>query len=153
MTQPIPTRYNSRILPYLIVSDAEKAIAFYTEVFGAKERFRLPDPTGGIMHAELDIGGTVFMLADNCMGSTLAGGGRPPMSLYLYVEDVDSVFEKALAYGSIERMPVQTHFYGDRAGSLSDPFGHGWQIASRVEDITTEELHTRFVEGMKAQNS
>ncbi|NCY25134.1 MAG: VOC family protein [Alphaproteobacteria bacterium] len=147
--QPIPAGYPA-VTPYLIVEDAAAAIEFYKTVLGAKERFRLPTPTGGVGHAEIEIGGSVIMLADECpeMGAR-APQGPVPVFLYVYVPDVDAVFAKALAAGAIERRAVQNQFYGDRTGTFSDPFGHAWNVATHVEDVNPAELEARAAQAMK----
>jgi PhnB protein len=145
MTKPIPDGYNS-VTPYLIVEDAKRAIEFYAKAFGAEEKFRLPmgDRIG---HAEIKIGDSFVMLADEFpemghLGPNSRGG--PTSSIVLYVEDVDSSFKQALEAGANEQRPVQDQFWGDRMGTLSDPFGHQWSLASHVEDISEAEMESRM---------
>lgn len=147
--KPIPDGY-PHVTPYLIVKNADKAIEFYKSVLGATERFRLPNDKGGVGHAELAIGGSVVMLADECpeMGAR-APSGPVPVFLYVYVADVDAVFKKALAAGSIERQAVEDKFYGDRTGTFSDPFGHAWCVATHVEDVKPGEFGKRAAAAMK----
>jgi PhnB protein len=143
--KPIPDGYHS-ITPYLIVSDATRAIEFYKRAFGATESFRLGAPGGKVGHAELRFGDSTVMLADEfpeveARGPQTIGGS--PVHLLLYVEDVDAVFAAALDAGAIEARPVQDQFYGDRAGNLTDPFGHSWTIATHKEDVSAEEMERR----------
>lgn len=144
--QPIPAGYHS-ITPYLIVHDAAAAIEFYKSAFGATEKTRMNAPDGKIGHAEVKIGDSYVMLADEHpeMGAispkTLGGVAS---SLLIYVEDVDAVFQRAIAAGAKEKRPVQDQFYGDRSGVLEDPFGHTWSIATHKEDLTQEEVDERF---------
>lgn len=143
--QPIPEGY-PRLSPYLCVDGAARAIDFYTEILGAVERFRMPGPDGKIGHAELALGDSVIMLADEYpdMGflSPLHIGGTP-VSLHTYVEDVDTVFERALAAGAKSLQPVENKFYGDRSAQFEDPFGHRWSIATHVEDVDPDEMARR----------
>jgi PhnB protein len=133
--------------PYLIVTDANAAIDFYYNAFGATEYVRLADPGGKVMHAEIRIGNVPIMLADEFpnMGylspKTLGGSA---VSILLYVDNVDAVFEAAVASGARVTMPVQDQFDGDRRGTLSDPFGHVWLLATKQEDISVDELKQRF---------
>jgi PhnB protein len=147
MTKPIPDGYNS-VTPYLIVEDAKRAIEFYSKAFGAEEKFRLPmgDRIG---HAEIKIGDSFVMLADEFpemghLGPNSRGG--PTSSIVLYVEDVDSSFKQALEAGANEQRPVQNQFWGDRMGTLTDPFGHQWSLATHVEDISEAEMESRMKE-------
>lgn len=139
-------RYHS-VTPYLIVRGAARAITFYQAAFGAIPRLCLPAPGGGIGHAELAIGDSVVMLADEFPGMgercPLAIGGSP-VSLFIYVPDADVVYAQALAAGAIALRPLENRFYGDRAGQVQDPFGHLWTLASRVEDVTAEQLSARM---------
>lgn len=151
MVQPIPEGY-PRVMPYLICDGASDAIDFYTSVLGAKERLRMDAPGGRVGHAELEIGNSVVMLADEhpdigAVGPKKTGGGTP-VSLHVYVEDVDSVFRQALDSGATERDPLKDKFYGDRSGSFEDPFGHVWNVASHVEDVSPEEMRKRAAEVM-----
>jgi PhnB protein len=148
--RPIPEGY-PRVMPYLIVDGATAAIDFYTSVLGAKERMRMPGPDGSVGHAELEIGDSVVMLADESpdMGarSPKAIGGSP-VSIMVYVEDVDATFAAALAAGATEAQPLEDKFYGDRSGSFEDPWGHSWHVASHVEDVAPEEMDRRMAELM-----
>lgn len=142
---PIPQGYHS-ITPYLAIRGAAKAIDFYREAFGAVELMRIPGPDGKVGHAELQIGNSRIMLADefpemNHKSPTSLGGAG--MSLLLYVEDVDAIFAKAVAAGAKPIRPVQMQFYGDRSGMVSDPFDHVWTIATHVEDLSGEEIAQR----------
>jgi len=147
MVKPIPDGYHS-ITPYLVVDDAKAAIDFYTRAFGAREKFRLPmgDRIG---HAELEIGDSVVMLADEFpdmghLGPKSRGGTT--VSLLHYVEDVDSAFRKAIDAGATEKRPVENQFWGDRMGTLVDPFGHVWSLATTVEEVSPEEVQRRMEE-------
>jgi PhnB protein len=141
------------VTPYLITDDAGAAIAFYQRAFGAREVVRLADPAGKVMHAELEIEGSAFMLADEFpdMGyrSPKSLGGSP-VSLYLPVADVDAFFSRALSSGATETLAVADQFDGDRRGTLSDPFGHIWLVATKKENISYEEMQRRFQEMMGA---
>ena len=144
MVDPIPAGYHS-VTPYLMVRDAARAIAFYRDAFGAQEVMRFDDPAGRIAHAEISIGDSHVMLADETgefVGpQTLGGAG---VSLLLYVEDVDATFARAVAAGATVRRPVADQFYGDRTGTLADPFGHVWSIATHREDVSAEEMQRRM---------
>jgi PhnB protein len=144
--KPIPDGYHA-ITPYLIISGAAAAIDFYKQAFGATEVMRMPDPSGQkIGHAELKIGDASFMLADEYpdMGHrSPATLGGTPVSLLVYVENVDQVVAQALAAGAKELRPVADQFYGDRVGMVADPFGHVWSIATHVEDVPSDELLLR----------
>ena len=142
--KPIPDGYEG-ITPYLICKNAEAAIEFYKKAFGAVEICRIGEP-GMVGHAELKIGSAIFMLADEfpdlgVVSPETVGGS--PVSLYVYVEDVDSFTEKAIAEGLKVIKPVSDQFYGDRSGQFEDPFGHKWGFATHVEDLTPEELDER----------
>ena len=145
-TYPVPAAYRAAT-PYVIVSNATHAIAFYKAAFNATEMLRLTDSGGKVMHAELRIGSTPLMLADEFpeMGyrsPTTLGGS--PVSLLLYVEDVDALFAQAVAAGGRETMPVADQFDGGRRGTLTDPFGHVWLLASKKEEVSPEEMRVRF---------
>ena len=143
--KPIPEGY-PQVMPYLTVDGASAAIDFYTTVFGAKERLRMPAPDGKVGHAELEIGDSVVMLADAFadMGNqTPAALGGTPVTVMVYVADVDAVFDRALKAGATEERKVENQFYGDRAGQFVDPFGHKWFVATHVEDVTPEEAAKR----------
>ena len=148
--KPIPDGY-PRVTPYLHVDGASKAIEFYRTVFGAKERMRLAAPGGRIGHAELEIGNSMIMLADehpemNIRGPKSVGG--TPVTVLVYVEDVDRAFERALTAGAKELRPVQNQFYGDRSGQFEDPFGHQWNVATHVEDVSPDEMAKRAAKMM-----
>lgn len=149
--KPVPDAYHTAT-PYLIVTDATSAIEFYKKVFGATELVRLADPTGKVMHAEIRIGNSTLMLADEFpdMGyrSPQSLGGSP-VSILLYVENVDTLFSQAIAAGAKEMMPVADQFDGDRRGTLTDPFGHVWLLATKKEDVSAEEMRKRFDNMMK----
>jgi PhnB protein len=143
--KPIPDGYRS-LTPYLIVADGAGAVAFYGRAFGAKERLKLIRPDGKIGHAELEIGDGVVMLADEYepVGAKApAAYGGSPVSLHLYVEDVDVVAARAVAAGGTMRAPVEIKFYGDRQGTIEDPFGHVWHISTHIEDVSPEEIDRR----------
>ena len=145
---PVPKGYHS-VTPYLIVKGAAKAIEFYKAVFGATERMRMPGPNGTILHAELNLGDSVIMLADEMPAmefhSPEALGGSP-VGILVYVEDVDGCSAKAVAAGARALKPVQDQFYGDRSGTIADPFGHIWTIATHVEDVSPAEMQRRMAE-------
>ncbi|HJR26950.1 MAG TPA: VOC family protein [Acidimicrobiales bacterium] len=146
--RPIPEGY-PRVIPYLAVDGAAAAIDFYTSVLDAKERMRMPGPADKIGHAELEIGDSIVMLADEFpevgnRGPRSIGGS--PVSIMVYVEDVDATFAKALAAGATETQPLEDKFYGDRSGAFEDPWGHAWHIATHVEDVTPEEMERRMAE-------
>ena len=151
-TQPIPEGYNT-VTPYLAVDDAAKAIEFYERAFGAKERYRMPGPDGKIAHAEIQIGNSIVMLSDPFPQAT----AKPPTQvgdttagLFMYVEDVDAAFKRAIEAGATEKMPPADMFWGDRFGSVTDPFGHAWQLATHIEDVSPEEMERRGLEAMAA---
>lgn len=144
--KPIPEGYHS-ITPYLITSDAASAIEFYKKAFGATEVLRLGAPGGKIGHAEIQIGDSKIMLADEYpeMGAKAPRAfGGSPVSLMLYVEDVDSVFAVAIQAGAKSIRPVKDQFYGDRNGTLEDPFGHQWTVGTHKEDLSPEEIRRRM---------
>ena len=144
----IPKDYNN-VTPYLIVKDAAQAIEYYKKVFGATETARMNGPDGKVGHAELKIGNSHIMLADENPGmgeghtsATTVGGS--PVSLYVYLPDVDKVVKRAVDEGAKILKPVQDQFYGDRNGFLQDPFGHLWGVATHVEDVSPQELEDRI---------
>jgi len=149
---PAPEGYHS-VTPYLIVHDGQAAIEFYEKAFGATELLRLPTPDGKLMHAEIMVGDSVVMLADeqpeNGFKSPRTLGGTAS-SILLYVEDVDRRFAEALGAGATALRNVEDQFYGDRSGTLEDPFGHLWTLATRVEDVPPEEIERRFEAMLKA---
>ena len=143
---PIPEGYHS-ITPYLIVKGAAAAIDFYKKAFGATEVLRMDGPGGKIMHAELQIGNSRIMIADENpeIGyPALPEGVRSPVGLMIYVEDVDKVAAQAVSAGAKVERPVQDQFYGDRSGNFIDPFGHRWTISTHVEDVSEEEMERRM---------
>lgn len=149
MVKPIPDGYPV-VTPFLIVEGGAKAIEFYTSVFGAKERMRFDGEGGAVEHAELQFGDSVVMLAD----ANPKWGTRSPKQvggvssgLSLYVEDVDTVFKRALEHGAKEERPVEDQFYGDRAGTLIDPFGHKWTVMTHVRDVSEEEMKAAMPKG------
>ena len=144
--KPIPEGYHS-ITPYLFVKGAVAAIDFYKSVFGATEVVRMMGPNGKVMHAELKIGDSIVMLADEnpqtgVMSPQTVGGYS--VGLHVYVEDVDAVIHKAVENGAKPLHPIKNQFYGDRSGSLLDPFGHMWSVATHVEDVSPEEMRKRM---------
>ena len=150
--KPIPEGY-PRVTPYLHVSGAAAAIDFYTNILGAEERMRMPGPDGKLGHAELQIGESIVMLADEFPDMGIRGPksiGGTAVTLHLYVEDVDAVFDAALTAGAMSIRPVENQFYGDRTAQFEDPFGHRWNIASHVEDVPPEEMEKRMAEAMSA---
>jgi PhnB protein len=152
ITKPIPEGY-PQVIPYLIVDGAADAIDFYTSVLGARERMRMPMPGGRVGHAELTLGDSMIMLADESPQSGSRGPrsvGGSPVNIFVYVDDVDAVFERATAAGAKTRQEVEDRFYGDRAGQFEDPFGHVWDVATHVEDISPEEISRRAAEVMGA---
>jgi PhnB protein len=148
---PVPDGYHT-VTPYLIVRDAVAAIDFYGRAFGATEKLRLQSPEGKIGHAEVVIGNSHVMLADefpemNIRGPASLGGTS--VSLLIYVPNVDEVFQQAIDAGGTAVRPVQDQFYGDRSGQLVDPFGHFWSIATHTDDLPQEEVERRYEELMK----
>ncbi len=144
-SKPIPEGYHTAT-PYLIVKDAASAIEFYKKAFGATELMRMAAPSGKVMHAEIRIGNSPIMIADEFpeMGARSPQSlGGSPVSIFLYVEDVDALASQAIAAGAKVSMPVQDQFWGDRYGKLTDPFGHIWDIATHKEDVTPEEIYKR----------
>ena len=142
----IPEGYHS-VTPYLVVDGAARALEFYTQAFGATEVMRMPGPGGKIAHAEIRIGDSHVMLADEHPEQGHRGPksiGGTPVGIMIYVEDVDSMFRKAISLGATETRPVEDQFYGDRSGSLTDPFGHNWMISTHVEDVSPEEMERRM---------
>ncbi len=140
--KPIPDGYHS-ITQSLTCRGADRAIEFYKKALGAQELMRMASPDGKITHAELKIGDSVLFLADEFPGMSAAPSGTPSSSLFLYVTNVDSVFNRAVAEGSRVDMPLQNMFWGDRYGKLTDPFGHQWGIATHVENVAPEEIERR----------
>jgi PhnB protein len=143
--KPIPEGYHS-VTPYLILSGAGDALAFYTKALGAEEVMRLADPGGKVQHAEISIGDSRVMLADEhpeiqALSPKSVGGS--PVSIHLYVEDVDAAVERAVVAGAKLVRPVADQFYGDRVGGIEDPFGYRWFIATHKEDLTMDEIRQR----------
>jgi PhnB protein len=154
-TKPIPEGYHT-LTPYLAVDDAAQAIEYYKKAFGAKERARMEAPDGKIAHAEIEIGDSLVMLSDPFPQATT----RPPKelggtsaSVFMYVEDVDAVVKRAVDEGATMTMEVADQFWGDRFGSIQDPFGHSWSIATHIEDLTPEEISERGKAAMAAMAS
>ncbi len=148
---PIPEGYHT-VTPYLILKNAAAAIEFYKKALGAVELFRMEAPGGKIGHAEIRIGDSPVMLADEYPDMGYKGPeslGGTSVSLMVYVADVDKVYRQAIAAGGKELRPLQNQFYGDRSGTLSDPFGHMWTISSHVEDVSEEEMAKRAEAAMK----
>jgi PhnB protein len=144
--KPIPDGYHSAT-PYLIIDGAARAIDFYKRAFGARELMRIPAPGDRIGHAEIKVGDSVIMLADEHPEIEARGPrhyGGTPVSILLYVTDVDRQFKQAIVAGATEERPVADQFYGDRAGTLRDPFGHRWHLHTHKEDVSTEELSRRM---------
>jgi PhnB protein len=143
--KPIPGGYRT-ITPYLTVRDAAEAIDFYKKAFGAEERSRmnLPD-SKGVAHAELKIGDSIFMLSDEMPGQSCepSAVGESCVGFYLYVDDVNKVFERAVAAGAKVKEPLKDQFWGDRVGQIIDPAGHLWSLATHIEDVSPEELRQR----------
>ena len=143
MPKPIPQGYHS-VTPMFVFKDARKAIEFYKQALGAQEQYSMPGPDGkGVMHAEVRIGDSVVMMSDEnpmnpCKSAKTLGGS--PISFYLYVENVDEAFKTALAAGAEVRAPVEEMFWGDRVGTVQDPFGLNWSLATRVKDLTPEQI-------------
>ena len=150
MPQPVPEGY-STLTPYLAVEDASTAIDFYQRALGAKERVRMPGPGGSIMHAEIEIGDSLFMVSDPFPQTSTTSPkelGGTSVSLMLYVEDVDAAYKQAVDAGATSLMEPDDMFWGDRFGSVQDPFGHSWTIATHVEDVSPEEMQKRSEEWM-----
>ena len=153
--KPIPEGYHS-VTPYLIVRGAAEAIDFYRRAFGAVELFRFPSPDGKIGHAEIKIGDSPIMMADEYPDMGYKGPqtiGGSPVSLMIYVEDVDTVFNQAVAAGATIKEALQDKFYGDRIGTVTDPFGHVWHISTHKEDVSMDEMQERMKEHTAAASS
>lgn len=143
-TQPIPNGMHT-LTPHLVCNGAADAIEYYKKVFGAIELLRLPGPPGRLMHAMIQIGDSPLMLVDEMPDCGLAGPkslNGSPVTLHLYVEDVDAVVERAVTAGAKITMPVADMFWGDRYGKIEDPFGHYWSIATHVRDLSTQEIES-----------
>jgi len=146
--KPVPDGYHT-VTPYLVMQGAAKAIEFYKRAFGASELLRLAGPGGTIGHAEIKIGDSIIMLADEHPQMGYRGPqalGGTPVSILLYVKNVDALFAQAIAAGGKATRPVADQFYGDRSGTLTDPFGHVWTISTHKEDVSQEEIERRFAE-------
>ncbi len=154
-TKYIPEGFHA-ITPYLTVKDAKQAIDFYKRAFGARERVTMPTPDGKVAHAELQLADSIIMLGEECPehGSvspeTLEGS---PVGLALYVEDVDKAFNRAVSAGASVKEPVNDKFWGDRAGALTDPFGHKWMLLTHVEDVAPDEMKRRMADAFSAAGS
>jgi PhnB protein len=143
--KPIPDNY-PRVTAYLAIDGASDAIEFYKKIFGAQERFRMPQPDGTIGHAEIQVGDSVIMLSDAFPEMGVVDPkklGGTPITLTVYVEDVDATFDDAIRSGAKQLQPVEDKFYGDRAGQFEDPWGHRWNVMTHVEDVSPEEMAKR----------
>ena len=144
--KPIPDGYAS-VTPYLIINGAAQALDFYKKVFNATERMRMPTPDGKIGHAEIQIGNSVIMIADECPERGAKSPhtiGGTPVRIHLYVANSDEVYTKAVAAGATQLQPVKNQFYGDRSGGFTDPFGHSWYVSTHIEDVSPDELKKRM---------
>ncbi len=144
MTKPIPEGYHA-VTPSFTFKDSQKAIEFYKKAFGAKVLDLLPNLNGcGVMHATIQIGDSILMMGDEMPGSSCSKSaesvGASPVSFFLYVSNVDTAFKQALAAGAVETMPVADMFWGDRCGSLRDPFGYSWMLGTHKQDLTDEQI-------------
>ena len=146
---PIPKGFHTAT-PYLIIKDAARAMEFYKKAFGAIELERITDGEGKVMHGEIKIGDSPFMITDENpeypQWLSPESRGGTPVHIYLYVEDVDAVFNQAITAGAKELLPIKDQFYGDRSGGVTDPFGHIWYIATHTEDVSSEEIMRRAAE-------
>lgn len=149
MVKAIPEGFHSAT-PMLMFKDARKAIEFYKKAFGAVERFAMPGPDGkGVMHAEILIGDSIIMMGEECAempSKSAETAGGSPVGFYIYLEDVDAAFRKAVEAGAEVKMPVAEAFWGDRFGTVQDPFGYSWSLATHTRDLTAKEIE----EGAKA---
>ena len=149
----IPQGYTT-VTPSMTVKDAPKVIEFYKKAFDAKEHMRMPGPDGKIMHAEIQIGNAIIMMNDEVMGSRSAQTlGGCPISFYIYVEDANAAFKKAIAAGAKEQFPITDMFWGDKMGTVEDPFGYKWTIAQHVRDVSPEDMKKGQAEFMKQMAS
>ena len=149
--KPIPDDSHT-FTPYLIVKGAARAIDFYKQAFGATEKFRLTEPSGRIGHAELDFGGTTLMLSDEFPEFGIKGPrsiGGTSLTLHLHVDDADALIARAVAAGATVLRPAQDQFYGERSGTVRDPFGHEWNIGHQIETVSTDEMQRRYTQMMK----
>lgn len=141
-----------KVYAYLTVSDCAAAIQFYSQVFDAKELFRLSEPSGRIGHAELDFGGSTIMLADEFPEYGLRGAdsiGATPVTLHLHADNADAIIQRAIEASAVLEREPQDHFYGERSGSFFDPFGHRWLIGHAIEDVSPEEMQRRYTKMMQ----
>jgi len=139
------------LFAYLCVHNANEAIAFYAKVFGAREQFRLTEPSGRVGHAELDFGGTTVMLADEFPEYNIKGAqaiGDTPVTIHLHVDNADKVIARAVEAGAKLEVEIKDHFYGERSGCIRDPFGHRWNIGHSIEEVTPAEMQRRYTEAM-----
>lgn len=149
--KPIPDNYD-RVVAYLVVRGAASALEYYQRAFGAKERMRIDAPDNRIGHAEFTIGETIFMIADEFSEMGIVGPATlegSPVSFCMYVEDVDVAVETAVNAGGTISRPIETKFYGDRSGSVKDPFGYEWHLMTHIEDVSSEEMQRRAKEAMQ----
>ena len=140
------------VFPYLRVSGASRAVAFYTEVFGAREKFRLVEPSGRVGHVEIELGPTTLMLSDEYPEMGIVGPkvlGGTSFTIHLHVDDCDALIARAVAAGAELVRPAQDQFYGERSGTVRDPFGHEWNIGHSLEELTPEEMQRRYDALMK----
>ena len=152
-TKPIPDGYHA-VTPYLMVKGAARALDFYKQVFGATVVVRMDTPDGGIAHSEIKIGDSMIMVADEQVGMGFPSPetiGGTPVGIHLYVDDSDACFARAIAAGARQKKPMQDQFYGDRSGTVTDPFGHLWTISTHVEDVSPEEMKRRMEAMTKKQ--
>ena len=152
--KPIPEGYHS-VTPALAIDGAADAIEFYKRAFGAQERYRMPMPDGKIAHAELQVGDSVVMVSDSFDWSGVKSPrelGGTTVGIFVYVEDVDAIFQQAVDAGATVTMPLEDMFWGDRFGSVTDPYGHSWSFAMHVEDVPPEELEERAKQAMAAMS-
>ena len=153
MVQAVPDGYHT-LTPYLAVRDAARAIAFYQEAFGAVERSRLAESDGKIGHAELQIGDSILMLSDEFpeWGAISPEGlSGTPVRIFLYTDDIDTLWARAVAAGATVMVPLANQFYGDRSGRLKDPFGHYWGLSQHIEDLSGEEITRRYEAMMQGE--
>jgi PhnB protein len=150
--KPIPDGYHS-VTPYLVMQECGRAIDFYKQALGAEELFRMPGADGKVGHAEIKIGNSILMLSDEHPEMGFKGPksyGGTPVGLMIYVNDCDAVFHAAVKSGATALRPLQDQFYGDRSGTVVDPFGHVWTISTHKEDVPPDEMARRAAEAMKA---
>jgi uncharacterized glyoxalase superfamily protein PhnB len=152
MAQAIPDGYQT-ITPHLVVKGGSEAIDFYVRAFGAEELCRMPGPDGKLMHAELQIGDSKVFLAEECPEWGVLGpqNGASPVTIHVYVSDVDSAYQRAVDAGATAAMPPADMFWGDRYGKLVDPFGHHWSMATHVEDLAPEQMQERMAAAFAAE--